>query len=248
MISFIIPTLNEESFIGATLEKLVAGLETTPHEIIISDGGSTDRTVAIARQYDVKIVTDPEPAKKNIARGRNLGAAAASGDFLIFMDADITIPHPDDFLHRALSFFERDVRLKGLMVRIRVLPECATLADRLCFGGVNFLYFLANNILHKGGAPGEFQMMRSHDFRTIGGYREDLIVSEDNDLFMRLAKIGRTRFERSLTVFHTGRRAHIIGWPRLLFTWWMNALWVFLFNRSWSKVWKPVRTKEDGRM
>jgi phosphoribosylamine-glycine ligase len=40
---------------------------------------------------------------------------------------------------------------------------------------------------------------------------------------------------------YPGRRAHKIGWPRLLFQWWTNGIYIMLFGKSYSKVWKEIR-------
>jgi len=63
-----------------------------------------------------------------------------------------------------------------------------------------------------GEAPGRFQMMRRSAFEKVKGYREDLITREDGDMFARLSKVGRTLYDSKLEVFHSGRRAHAIGW------------------------------------
>lgn len=84
-ISVIIPALNEEACIGRTL---AAAIRLRPLEIIVADGGSTDRTVNIAREYGRVIQS---------ARGRGVqqqtAAAAAAGDVLWFLHAD-TVPNP----------------------------------------------------------------------------------------------------------------------------------------------------------
>ncbi len=98
-----------------------------------------------------------------------------------------------------------------------------------------------NNVLHIGTGPGEFQMVKASAFRSLGGYNERLVASEDHDLFMRLAKIGETRLDPSLVVYETGRRAHAVGWLRLFTTWIVNGITVTFFNRSVSKEWKEIR-------
>ena len=241
MISFIIPTRNEESVLQQTLERLRKGLTTIPHEIIVSDGNSTDRTIVIAEKYADRVVVETDPVKRTIARGKNLGAQAAQGAYLVFLDADTCPANPAVFFTKALSLFDHDAELTGLTVRLRVLPEMETIPDRICFAFVNLVHIVMNNLLHLGSGSGEFQMMRTADFQKIGGYREDLVVTEDMDMFYRLAKIGKTRLERSLTVYHTGRRAHAIGWPRLLYAWWMNAVWSLFFHRAYDSEWKPIR-------
>ena len=239
MISFIIPTKNE----GKTLEKTLRCLirYSGSREIIVSDGRSTDETAAIAEKYADQVIEYKGIGKQGIAAGRNAGAAAAKGDLLLFLDADMCIDKPDDFFGAAIACFEKDSGLVGLTVNLRVFPEMATWADRFIFGALSIQYRLENNFFGIGAASGEFQMVRANAFRRVGGYNERLAAAEDHDLFRRLRKIGRTRFEKTLTVFHTGRRAHAVGWPKLLLTWAINGLSVLIFKRSASKEWEEVR-------
>ncbi len=116
-----------------------------------------------------------------------------------------------------------------------------TLADGYFFNMLGLQFFVQNNIFRIGGAGGEFQMICADAFRRVGGFNERLAAAEDMDLFRRLSKIGRTRFENSLTVYHTGRRAHAVGWPRLAWEWFANSASVFLLKRSASKEWKEIR-------
>ncbi|MBI1370007.1 MAG: glycosyltransferase [Planctomycetes bacterium] len=83
--SVIVPTLNEEAHLASTLERV----RTAPGvEVIVSDGGSTDRTLAVAEQLEAQIITGP-PGR---ARQMNAGAAAATGAILIFCHADTLLP------------------------------------------------------------------------------------------------------------------------------------------------------------
>ena len=240
MISIVYPTLNEEPFIGISLSAMKSKL-TLPHELIVSDGHSTDKTVEVARKYADIVVEYTGEKRQNISQGRNAGAKAAHGEFLVFMDADSHIVDPDAFFTRALSHFEKDPDLVGLAVRLKVWPEAETLADRIIFGVMMFNLRIMNNVLHVGESPGEFQMMRRSVFEKLGGFREDLITREDSDMFLRLSKAGRTYFDPDLTVFHSGRRAHKLGWPHLLRVWATNVVWVALFHRAKSKEWTVVR-------
>lgn len=241
MISIIIPTLNEEVAIEKTLMRLQDGLKRIPHEIIVTDGGSVDRTQEVARRYGALVVTDPRPQRQTIARGRNLGVAQAKGEYVVCIDADVAVPDPDRFFSRAIGQFERDHNLVGMTVVLRVRREEETFVDRFIFGCVTVTHTIMNNVLHIGSSCGEFQMIRTAAFRQTTGYREDLPVSEDNEFFTRLAKIGRTHIDRGLTVFHTRRRIAKVGWPRLLWSWFINGLWVMLFNRSFNREWQQVR-------
>lgn len=239
MISFIIPTLNEQATIAQTLDRLTA--YSGEHEIIVSDGNSTDRTVEICRRYTDRIIVHEQARRQTIAEARNLGAATAGGDHLVFLDADVLVPDIDDFFRIACAAFAADDRLVALTGKYRVVPECSTAADKYVFTMLGVQFLLQNNLLRIGGAGGEFQMITADAFRAVGGFDETLPAAEDMDLFRRLSRIGRTRFERRLTVYHSGRRAHAVGWRTLLWQWFSNSASVFLFRRSASREWTVVR-------
>jgi glycosyltransferase involved in cell wall biosynthesis len=239
MISFVIPTLNECKTIEETLQSLTA--YSGKHEIIISDGNSKDGTVEICRKYTDNIIVYDKPDRQTIAMARNMGAAAAKGQYLVFVDADVVIPDIDGFFETAEGAFRSDNRLVALTVQYRVVPERRTVVDGIFFKLLGLQFLLFNNLLRIGAAGGEFQMINPDAFRRVGGFNEKLAAAEDMDLFQRLSKIGRTRFEKSLTVYHTGRRAHTVGWPRLAWEWFSNSMSVWLFKRSASKEWKEIR-------
>ena len=240
MISIIIPTLNEEKIIENTLKSLKE-LRDYDYEIIVSDGGSKDRTIEIAKKYGAKVIVYNGIPRQTIGGGRNLGASIASGDFFVFLDADVLIPDINNFFKKAFSLFDNQKKLVGLTVRIRVFPEMETLADKLIFAFNDYTLFFWNNIIRIGRSGGEFQMIRVPIFKKLQGYNEKIAVCEDSEMFQRLSRDGKTRMEMSLNVLHTGRRAHKIGWLKLLWEWWINGLFVSIFHHSYHKTWKEIR-------
>lgn len=240
MISFIIPTLNEEKVIGTTLAQF-KNLTAFPYEVIVSDGKSSDQTVAIAKNHADQVIEYTDAKRQTIAMGRNMGASVAKGDFLVFIDADVSIPDINNFFKETLQRFDTDPELVALTVKQDVPKDTRTFSDRLFFGIVNMLIYLSNNVFHSGGSSGEFQMVRKNAFHQIQGYDETLVVGEDGNLFVRLSEIGKARIAMNLRVFHLSRRAHETGWPALLYVWMMNLIYVKLFNRSYSSEWTEIR-------
>jgi len=240
MISFIIPTLNEDSVLEKTIKNL-RRLTIVPMEIIVSDGRSTDRTQEIARQYADRLEIYAGSERQTIANGRNLGARAAKGEFLVFHDADVVILDPDAFFTRALEIFKADPKLAAITVPQRVQKEIATRADRVIYSIVNSIHRASNNLFRLGSSGGEFQMIKKEAFEILGGYNEQLVTFEDNDMFRRLAKRFKTRFAPDLPVYHPGRRSRKLGWPRLLGQWILNALSAMIFKKAITKEWKPIR-------
>ncbi len=237
MISFIVPTHNEEKAVVKTLESLRR--YTGEHEIIVTDDKSGDQTVAIAKKYADTVLTTEE--NRGIAANRNRGARVARGEYIAFIDCDVVIADPDAFFKRMYSIFQNDPRVVGATCAMSVEPALETTADRIFLGLFDALYRAMNNVLHIGAATGKFQMIQRDAFQYVGGFDESLVTGEDHELFRRLAKIGRTHFVADERIYFSGRRAHKLGWPRLLFEWMRDSFWILLFHRSKSKVWKDVR-------
>ncbi len=90
MISFIVPAYNEEQYLAETLDAVhAAGLALgEAYEVVVADDGSTDRTAAVAVEKGALLVS---VTNRQIAATRNSGARAATGDLLIFVDADTVV-------------------------------------------------------------------------------------------------------------------------------------------------------------
>src|SRR3989344_8455740 len=238
MISIIIPAREEEKVIGTTVSHIKRELA-IPHEIIVSDDGSRDRTAEIAKGNGAVVVLF-DGLKHTPGHTRNRGARVAQGEFLVFIDADVFIPEPDAFFRRALEHF-KDPRVVGVCGPQKALPAVETWGDRLSFGYLNAVTRFQNNVLHKGEASGKIMVVRRNAFEKINGFREDLVTREDGDFFCRLSKIGWTVFDPKLVIFHGARRAHKIGWLKLWTIWTAETIHVALFNKSIHDDWTPVR-------
>lgn len=95
-LSVIIPTLNEAEFVATAIDSARRMAGGAPVEIIVADCGSADRTVAIARSCEVLVEKGPMLTSR--ARACNAGAAAATGDTLLFLHADSRPPPGYDML------------------------------------------------------------------------------------------------------------------------------------------------------
>src|SRR5438128_2733144 len=129
MISIIIPTLNEEKYLEDTFKSL-ATLGDLPHEVIISDGNSTDKTKEIAQRYGAKLIVWDKPGvRQTFGQAKNAGAAVATGQYLLFMDADVVLKNPRQDLEKILQKFKQVPSLGALSVPLKVRPEYAWRRD-----------------------------------------------------------------------------------------------------------------------
>lgn len=238
-LTIVIPTFKEEDFLGRTLENLLN--LAIPHEIIITDGGSTDGTIDIAHKFTDKITVWDRPTRQTFGNAKNAGAKLATSDFLVFIDADVIIPDPEAFFIEILRVFEHRKDLVALTVPLKPWPECNSLVNALGSAPLNWFYIISNNIFHSGNSSGEFQMVRREAFERVGGFSEDLVAGEDNELFRKLATIGRTLSYGKLSVQHSLRRAHKLGWLRLYGIWIRNGLSVMFRNKAAYKEWTVIR-------
>lgn len=131
-LSIIIPVLNEASQLRATLDPLRA-LQARGHEVIVVDGGSTDDSAMIAREFVDRVLD----STRGRARQMNAGAAAASGDVLLFLHADTRLPEQADALitqalsNDKISWGRFDVRLSGGQFMLRVVETLMNWRSRI---------------------------------------------------------------------------------------------------------------------
>ena len=238
-ISIIIPTLREEQFLERTLKNFDE--LKVPHEIIITDGGSQDQTLDIAQQYTDKITVWNKPRRQTFGEAKNTGANIATGAFLVFIDADVLIPEPQKFFEEVLATFEKNNKLVAVTVPLKPYNENHSFVDTFFCAPLNWFYIISNNLFHLGDASGEFQMVRADIFRKIGGFNEQLIAAEDNELFRRLAAQGRTLSYWRLCVRHSLRRPHKLGWLRTYGIWIKNGLSAKFRGKAAYEEWTVVR-------
>ncbi len=240
LVSIIIPTLQEEKALPQTLAQFTALLRKKHNlELVVSDGGSTDGTIATARAMADIVVEHHSPCRQIIAMGRNQGARAAKGDIFIFLNADVLIEEPDTFLSLMIDEALR-LEISAATCNVNIYPEVERVADWIFHNFFNGYFWLLNRI-GMGMGRGECQVMRREIFEKAGGYDERLAAGEDFDLFLRLHKLGKIRFVRELTVFESPRRFGHFGYLHISLLWFINALSVLFFKRSYAKEWKPIR-------
>jgi glycosyltransferase involved in cell wall biosynthesis len=239
-ISVVVPTLNEEKLLPGMLAQFSPALRAAYHlELVVSDGGSTDRTLAIARGKAQTVVENTSGVRQTIAMGRNRGAEEATGEILVFLCADTRIADPERFFRTICEEIDRP-GVAALACPVTVYPEEETAVDRGYHGFYNWLFAMMNRV-GMGMGRGECHVMRRSTYEEVGGYAERIAAGEDYELYSRLQKIGRVRFLEELHVYESPRRYRYYGYRRVTVAWFMNFLSVFFLGRSLRKEWKPIR-------
>ncbi len=181
--SIIIPAYNEEAFIEKTLDAVRTAMDAVGFqgELIVVDNASTDRTAAIANEYGATVVFE---SHRQISRARNAGGRAASGRFLVFLDADTTIS--PELLEKVLSLLESGEYYGG-GVAVRFDRENLPWSVRF------FTKFWNGIARRRSLAAGCFVFVRKEAFDAVGGFREDLYAGEEVFFSLALKKWGRKR-------------------------------------------------------
>ena len=210
-ISVVMPVLNEEAYLVGSLGALQP-LRERGCELIVADGGSRDRSVALAEPLADRVVVAP----KGRAAQMNAGARQAGGDVLWFLHAD-TRPPPDapELIRAALARPDRgwgrfDVRLSGSRPALRVVERAMNLRSRLT--GI------------ATGDQGIF--VRRELFERIGGY-PPIALMEDIALSRALKRHGRPIClqQRVLTSSRRWERNGI--WRTILLMWRLRLAYFF---------------------
>lgn len=189
-VSVIVPAWNEEQNLPACLQSIGTGQQGV--EVILSDGGSTDRTREIALKYGAQVVVSPVRQR---AAQLSLATQQARGDVLLFLHADTRLP--EGWLAELRAVLDADSRIIGGAFRRRFdhpsrwLRWTCALAD---WRGRIWGCFLGDQAM----------FIRSAEFWSLGGFRP-LDRCEDLDLSLRMSRAGRTRMI-GRPVLSSGRR------------------------------------------
>jgi glycosyltransferase involved in cell wall biosynthesis len=105
-VSFIIPTLNAQKVLGKCLRSIAKQKTKLKYEIIIADGGSTDKTISIAKKFKAKIIKNP---LKTAEAGKAVGVKKAKGQYICLIDSDNIIPTNNWLEKMILPFSDKKI-------------------------------------------------------------------------------------------------------------------------------------------
>jgi len=191
-ISIVIPAFNEALLLGVSLETVRPAIRAFDafgwtSELIVCDNNSTDTTAEIARAHGATVVFEPG---NQIARARNTGAAAATGDWLIFVDAD---SHPtfELFADVANTIKTGSCLAGGTTIRMSERYFVADMITGLWNFSSRMVRWLA----------GAFIFVEAEAFREIGGFSLELFAGEEIDFCQRLKVLAKAS-KRKIVVLH----------------------------------------------
>lgn len=228
-ISVIIPTFQEQDYIEAVLSRLS---KVQPHvEVIVVDGGSRDKTVEVAKRFTSKVY---HTSKKGISCGRNYGAKKASGNILVFLDADVIFPM--SLPEKVQETFKQPTVVGATC---NIMPQRSRLGATTFFRIYNLIIRFSTRF--RPHSRGEFFAVRKSAFQKANGFDETMPCLEDHDLANRLSKLGKFVFIPDLTVYESLRRFQKLGFRRVIGTWIVDYIFFMLRGRPLSQEWKPIR-------
>jgi len=191
-VSIIVPAFNEERLIGGSLARVNEAKPAfeAKHwdtELIVCDNNSTDATAELARAAGAKVVFEPV---NQIARARNAGAATASGEWFIFIDAD-SYPSRELFAEVAEEIETGTCLAGGTTLRLE--------GDYRVGKAITGLW---NRISRLGRlAAGSFIFCEAAAFRAVGGFSQELFAGEELDLSAKLKRKARESGKR-IVILH----------------------------------------------
>lgn len=234
-ISLIIPAYNEENYLGACLDSVMANIAGKALEIIVVDNNSTDGTKAVAERYPaVTYVFEPE---KGITRARQRGFLTAKGDILAYVDAD-THP-PAGWLEQIWDQFGRNAQLASLSGPYSFY-DLSGLRNKVASGwfvAARPLYGIIGYML----VGGNFAIRRDV-LEKMGGFDPNIeFYGEDADIAKRAKKHGKVLFHPRFVMPTSGRRMQKQGFLKMAGLYFVNFFSIVFRGKPATKGYTDVR-------
>jgi glycosyltransferase involved in cell wall biosynthesis len=230
--SVIIPTLNEDKF----LPKLLKDIKRQTYgsfEVIVVDGRSTDKTVAVAEKHgrslkDFKLI---KSRRRNVSHQRNLGAEIAKGSYLVFLDADVQL------LPNYLTEVNKEIKKSGAaFITTYHLPDTDNPMDVFHIQMANFSMEMML-ALRKQLALGFNFIIQKKLFFEVGRFDEEATFGEDHELSIRVYKKKGIRMKiiKKPLLKWSLRRFRKDGRIPLAIKYLYSSLYIFFFDKITDK-------------
>lgn len=204
ILSIIIPTKNEEEYLPQLLRS-IKKQTFEDYEIIVADNESKDKTQKIAKKYNCLIVKGGLPGI-----GRNLGAKKASGEMLLFLDADTELEDPTFLELLIAEFKEKEIEI--------AVPKANVDGKFLDKFYCNFWNKFVAVFQYSSPFAGGWCIFIKRDIHNkIKGFNEKIVLGEDSDYVKRAARVGKFRVLKSTKIKTSPRRLHKEGYLKIIF-------------------------------
>lgn len=200
-LAIIIPTLNEEHFIGRLLDSI--GKQTVvPKELVVVDAYSKDRTIEEInkRQKRMSNLQYFRIPRHTISRQRNFGVKKTKSLHLLFLDADMELKEKDCLE----KYFNEVVKRKPDVAAAKNLPDSNTWKNSVYFRAENLLIKLLKYFWPMLTARNLY--IRREIFEKVGGFDEEIPVGEDQEIVQKIVKKGGKLIFLKTVKLHTSVR------------------------------------------
>lgn len=235
--SIVVPAHNEERAIGKLLDT-IAKQSYRNFELIVSDSASEDDTSKIIDEFKkvVPSLIHLQEKTPNVAAARNNGAKYATGEYIIFLDADVFIE--EHFLKATMRHIQAD---HPTIMTVWNRPSPPSWRGRLIFGMMNRLVQMLQ--YSHPAANGPCIIMKRSLFESIEGFDASIFFGEDYDLVKRAHKKGGIlRVYRNPLLFVSTRRFEQEGLVVSLY----KSITALLYQFIFGPVRKPIFKYEMG--
>ena len=242
-LSFVVPAYNEEAYLPACLESILAQTRELGDEveIIVVNNASTDRTREVALAYSgVRVVDEP---RKGLTFARQAGFAASTGKLIANVDSDSRLT--PGWVEKVLRNFAGDtkmVALSGPFVYYDLSPN-QRVSVRV-FYAVAFLVYALNRYVLRAGSMvqgGNF-VLRRDALEKIGGFNTAIaFYGEDTDIARRMNQVGTVKFTFDLKMFSSARRLKQEGMLTMAGRYTMNYFWTTFRKKPFTEEYIDIR-------
>jgi glycosyltransferase involved in cell wall biosynthesis len=247
-LSFVVPAYNEETYLPACLESILAQTREMSDavEIIVVNNASTDRTREVALAYPgVRVVDEP---RKGLTFARQAGFAASTGELIANVDSDSRLT--PGWIAQVLTTFAAEpkmVAFSGPFVYYDLTSGQRVTVQ--VFYAVAFMVYALNRYVLRAGSMvqgGNF-VLRRQALELIGGFNTAIaFYGEDTDIARRLNRVGKVKFTFDLKMYSSARRLKKEGMLTIAARYTINYLWTTFRKKPFTEDYIDIREQATG--
>ncbi|MGP8260493.1 MAG: glycosyltransferase family 2 protein [Acidobacteriaceae bacterium] len=249
-LSFVIPAYNEEAYLPACLDSVLAQTNELGDsvEIIVVNNASSDRTREVALGYPgVRVVDEPQ---KGLTFARQAGFAASTGELIANVDSDSRLTA--GWVQTVLKEFAAEpklVSLSGPFIYYDMSPSQRFSVH--IFYLIAFLVYVLNRYILRAGSMvqgGNFVLRRTA-LEQIGGFNTAIsFYGEDTDIARRMNEVGEAKFTFDLKMYSSARRLKKEGTLRIAWRYTINYFWTIFGKTPYTAEYTDIREKTDTKV